>query len=152
MVELPNSRTVHLRYTRHISHQFVDWRSFHTHKKLLGILSIASCPPDKDLASIKSAHEKLKTWYSNTSLDSRCFLLDYGDVEQEETKKEMREFVFLNAANSMKEIERQVADYAMSLFLVLESKRMDKSLEKPEKVMLLRSPLDGDAPVDAENR
>lgn len=150
-VELPNSRTVHLRYTRHISHQFVDWGSFHTHKKLLGILSIARCSPEKDLATIKEAHEKLKTWYSNTSLDSRCFLLGREKPEDED-RRELSEFVFLNTDNYMEEIEHQVADYAMSLFLILESKRMDKSLEKPDKVTLLRSPLDGDTLVDNDSR
>lgn len=150
-VELPNSRTVYLRYTRHISHQFVDWGSFHTHKKLLGILSIARCSADKDLASIKTAHESLKTWYSNTSLNSRCFLLGY-EKSKDEGKREYGEFVFLNQDNLMKEVENEVANYAMSLYLVLESKRMEKSLEKPEKVTLLRSPLDGDISVDVESR
>lgn len=150
-VELPNSRTVYLRYTRHISHQFVEWGSFHTHKKLLGILSIARCSADKDFSSIKTAHEALKTWYSNTTLDSRCFLLGYEKPKDEE-KRKYGEFIFLNADNLMKEIENEVANYAMSLFLVLESKRMDKTLEKPEKVTLLRSPLDADTIDENRNR
>jgi uncharacterized membrane protein len=66
--------------------------------------------------------------------------------------KRDREFVFLNKDNIMKEIEAQVADYALALFLVLESKRMDKSLEKPDKFAFLRSPLDGEISVDGDSR
>jgi hypothetical protein len=147
-VKLPNGRTVHLRYTRHISHQFIGWGSFHMHKKLLGILSVAKLL-DEDVSAIKTAHQGLKSWYGDTALHSRCFVL--GCEDKSEDKRD-REFVFLNKDNTMKEIEAQVADYALSLFLVLEGKRMDKSLEKPEKFAFLRSPLDGDISVDVDSR
>ena len=147
-VKLPNGRTVHLRYTRHVSHQFIDWGSFHMHKKLLGILSVAKLL-DEDVSAIKTAHESLKTWYGNTALHSRCFVLGCDDISED---KRDREIVFLNKDNIMKEIEAQVADYALALFLVLESKRMDKSLEKPDKFAFLRSPLDGEISVDGDGR
>ncbi|XP_028405958.1 trafficking protein particle complex subunit 9-like isoform X2 [Dendronephthya gigantea] len=146
-LELPNGRTVHLRYTRHISHQFIEWGSFHMHRKLLGILSVAKTL-DEDIYPIKTAHESLKTWYGNTALHCRCFIL--GGKNTDETKD--RELVFLNQDNVMKEIEKQMADYALSLFLVLESKKKDKSLEKPEKFAFLRSPLDGEISADTDNR
>ena len=148
-VELPNGRTVHLRYTRHLSHQFIEWGSFHMHKKLLGILSVAKLL-DEDVSSIKTAHESLKSWYGNTALHSRCFVL--GCEDKTEDKRDNGEFVFLNKDNIMEEIEKEVGTYAMALFLVLESKRMDKSLEKPEKFAFLRSPLDGEISVDADSR
>lgn len=147
-VKLPNGRVVHLRYTRHISHQFIEWGGFHMHKKLLGILSVAKLlAEDEDISVIKIAHESLKTWYGNTALHSRCFILGSNSGEKRD-----REFVFLNKGNIMKEIEAQVADYALALFLVLEGKRMDKSLEKPEKFPLLRSPLDGENVMDNDSK
>ena len=147
-VQLPDGRTVHLRYTRHISHQFIEWGSFHMHKKLLGILSVAKLLDD-DVTSVKTAHESLKTWYGNTALHSCCFVLGCQNVPDDNRD---REFVFINKDNIMKEIESQVADYALKLFLVLEGKKMDKSLEKPEKFAFLRSPLDGEISLDADNR
>ena len=147
-VKLPNGRTVHLRYARHISEEFIDWGSFHMHKKLLGILSVARLLDD-NISTLKTAHENLKTWVGNTALHSRCFILGCGNTSEENRD---REFVFLNKDNIMKEIERQVADYALALFLVLEGKRMDKSLEKPEKFAFLRSPLDGEMSADADSR
>ena len=147
-VQLPNGRTFHLRYTRHISEEFIDWGSFHMHKKLLGILSVARLLDD-NISTVKTAHENLKTWVGNTALHSRCFILGCENTSED---KRDREFVFLNKDNIMKEIETQVADYALALFLVLESKRMDKSLEKPEKFAFLRSPLDGEMSNDADSR
>lgn len=147
-VKLSNGRNVHLRYTRHISHQFIEWGSFHMHRKLLGILSVAKSL-DEDVSSLRSAHQSLKTWYGNTALHCRCFIL--GCKYKEKYVKD-RELVFLNLDNIIEEIKAQIGDYALSLFLVLEREKTDKSLEKPEKFAFLRSPLDGEIPADTDNR
>jgi hypothetical protein len=140
--QVPNStRTLQLKYVQQISPQFIEWSSFHSHRRVLGLICVAKCTDPKETDKLVGKINDLKSQFDSTLLDSRCFVIG---CEPEDEGKVRKNFVIIGEQNTQEEIERNMAEFVASLFNVLESKRICKLSEKPDKVAIIYAPVEPD--------
>lgn len=138
--QVPNTtRTLHLKYAQQILPQFIEWSTFHSHRRVLGLICVAKCSDIKETDKLTGKINDLKSQFDSTLLDSRCFVVGCKSDDQATTKKD---FILLNEENISEEIEKYMAELVASLFNVLESKRISKSAEKPDKVSAVYAPVE----------
>lgn len=147
--QVPNTtRSLHLKYAQQILPQFIEWSTFHSHRRVLGLICVAKCTDLKELEKLSGKINDLKSQFNSTLLDSRCFVIGCKSDDQTSVKKD---FVVLNEENISKDIETNMAEFVASLFNVLESKRISKLSEKPDKMVLLYAPVEIDSTVTGED-
>ena len=83
--------------------------------------------------------DELKSHYRETLLDTRCFVLGCKAAEDAKISKG---FVLVADEYTLDELEKQFAEFAASLFNILESKRIGKLSEKADKISLISAPLE----------
>lgn len=140
--QVPNTtRTLQLKYAQQISPQFIEWSSFHSHRRVLGLICVAKCTDPRETDKLVGKINDLKSQFDSTLLDSRCFVLGCKNDDEARVRKN---FVIINEQNTQEEIERNMAEFVASLFNVLESKRISKLSEKPDKVAIMYAPVEPD--------
>ncbi|KAK9709008.1 Transport protein Trs120 or TRAPPC9, TRAPP II complex subunit [Popillia japonica] len=176
-------RNIFIRYIKDHPVENNDWGDFQTHRRLLGLISLAKYDSQQELNEICRVHESLKVKYTNTLFDSRAILFlslgthdsptkisNSGDfnVESKGDKEEIPEdqtnidfekqndaldkFVppsnfktrafFYKDTDPCSDLETHLNEFINSLFWVLESKRLERSREKLERVSLLLAPFE----------
>lgn len=106
----------------------------------------------QELNELCRLHESLKVKYSSTLFDSRSIMLGLpipaaeGGSEQATNYPTPSNFkaraMFYPDSKNCPELEAQVSDFLSSLFWVLESKRLERSREKVDRVSLLLAPFE----------
>ncbi|XP_044738688.1 protein brunelleschi [Chrysoperla carnea] len=157
-------REVWIRYVKEYPVENNDWGDFQTHRKLLGLISLGKYDSQQELNEICRVHESLKVKYTSTLFDTRCILFgpseppgltdgeklekDIDNLNEEEKKTfqtpsnfKTRAF-FYNDGDPCVELETHLSEFVNSLFWVLESKRLERSREKIERVSLLLAPFE----------
>jgi len=140
-----------------------DWGDFQTHRRLLGLVTIGKFDSQIELNELCRQHESLKVRYGSTLYESRAIF--FGPDEQPlETIGEVLgppaaggrrlqdEFTtpsnfkaqafFYREQDSCADLESRIGDFASALFWVLESRRLERSREKADKVSLLLAPFE----------
>ncbi|CAG2158996.1 unnamed protein product [Oppiella nova] len=69
-------RKVRVRYKRSYSIDNNDWGDFQSHRKVLGLITIAYFNNTNEIESIYELHNTLRDTFANTLYDSRCFLVN----------------------------------------------------------------------------
>ena len=69
-------RKVRVRYKRCYSIDNNDWGDFQSHRKVLGLITVAYFNQSNEIESIHEMHNTLRETFSNTLYDSRCFLVN----------------------------------------------------------------------------
>lgn len=160
-------RSILVRYVKDHPLENNDWGDFQTHRRLLGLISIAKYDSQQELNEICRVHESLKVKYTNTLFDSRCVL--FGPTNETPISENERKIDrVLNSESESPEnaekyttptnfktrllhyidndpcadLETQISEFINSLFWVLESKRLERSREKLERVSLLLAPFE----------
>ena len=143
--QVPNTtRTLALRYSEHIYSSNIDWGTFQVHRKALGLICVAKCSEVTELGKLQKQFDEPKSHYRETLLDSRCFVLGCKISEDAKINKG---FVLISDENATEELHEHFAEFAASLFHVLESKRLGKLSEKPDK--MINAPLEHE-PINNE--
>lgn len=138
--QVPNTtRTLHLKYAQHILPQFIEWSTFHSHRRVLGLICVAKCTDVTETDKLVGQINDLKSQFKPTLLDSRCFVIGCKSEDQASTKKD---FVILNEEKILEDVEKNMAEFVASLFNVLESKRISKLAEKPDKMSVIHAPVE----------
>ncbi|KAG4079459.1 hypothetical protein HA402_005156 [Bradysia odoriphaga] len=148
-----------------------DWGDFQTHRRLLGLMTVGKFESQTELNELCRVHESLKVKYSDTLFDSRSFFHgssnkensslssdnstndgDRRSLDDETTKRLDEEFTtpsnfksqafFYPENDPCDNLETSVAEFVNSLFWILESKRLERTREKIEKVSLLYAPFE----------
>ncbi|CAH0563486.1 unnamed protein product [Brassicogethes aeneus] len=161
-------RNIIVRYVREHPVENNDWGDFQTHRRLLGLISLGKYDSQQELSEICRVHESLKVKYNTTLFDSRCIFFgppkemttpvsdDSSSCSENEVKKvdcvEIEKFttpanfktraLFYDEVGPCSDLETQVNEFVNSLFWVLESKRLERSREKLERVSLLLAPFE----------
>ncbi|KAJ8958682.1 hypothetical protein NQ318_016407 [Aromia moschata] len=160
------SRTILVRYVKEYPVENNDWGDFQTHRRLLGLISLGKFDSQQELNEVCRVHESLKVKYNTTLFDSRCILFSPtkdGDIPTEENvsntgnSEELETSVakkfttpsnfksralFYDESSPCVDLETQLMEFVNSLFWVLESKRLERSREKLERVSLLLAPFE----------
>lgn len=102
-----------------------------------------------ELNELCRIHESLKVKYASTLFDSRCLLFNDANFESENgsspsTPSNFKSHVLFYAEDNDKnhDIEVQIKEYVNALFWILESKRLEKTKEKIDRVSLLTAPFE----------
>nr|CAD7258324.1 unnamed protein product [Timema shepardi] len=151
-------RDISARFVRDYPVENNDWGDYQTHRRLLGLITVGEsldlfesililiysiCAPigkydtQTELNELCRVHESLKVKYSSTLYDSRCVLI--GPPESEPSSFPTPSNFKARAlryhdGEACVQLEGQITEFLSSLFWVLESKRLERSREKVDKV------------------
>ncbi|XP_070171245.1 protein brunelleschi [Polyergus mexicanus] len=126
-----------------------DWGDFQTHRRLLGLITFGKYDNQTELNELCRVHETLKVKYSNTLYDSRAIL--FGPLKSNgrhepppgcTTPNNFKTRAVFYADETCPDLETQTAEYLNFLFWILESKRLERSREKIDRVSLLLAPFE----------
>ncbi|XP_069588054.1 trafficking protein particle complex subunit 9 [Ranitomeya imitator] len=138
-VNVSNSqRALYIRYRHQYPVENNDWGDFQTHRKVVGLICVAECGLLNELSPILRKYEQNKEVYSSTLYDSRLFVFGLKEELQDQSRTDVAVYPSYEDCESL---EKWVEDFVQSLFIVLESKRLDRTSEKSgEKIPLLYVP------------
>ncbi|XP_066262236.1 protein brunelleschi [Euwallacea similis] len=158
-------RTIYLRYVKEYPVENNDWGDFQTHRRLLGLVSLGKYDSQTELNEVCRVHESLKVKYNATLYDSRSILFgptkecespvdvssssESSPIKQESNIEKFTtpsnfktRALFYDETSPCVDLENQISEFINSLFWVLESKRLERSREKLERVSLLYAPFE----------
>lgn len=138
--QVPNTtRTLHLRYSKRVTPQFIEWGNFHFHKRVLGLICVGKCSEINEVEKLEKPVNEIKNPFSAILLNTRCFVFGCksgGDV------KIRKDFALIRGEDHCQDLQNNLADFVASLFNVLESKRLSKLSEKVDKILLIQAPVE----------
>ncbi|XP_032667363.1 protein brunelleschi [Odontomachus brunneus] len=143
------TREILARFVREHPVENNDWGDFQTHRRLLGLVTFGKYDNQAELNELCRVHETLKVKYSSTLYDSRAIL--FGALESNgrhepppgyTTPSNFKTRAVFYADESCPDLETQIAEYLNFLFWILESKRLERSREKIDRVSLLLAPFE----------
>uniref|UniRef100_A0A2K6BH78 Trafficking protein particle complex subunit 9 n=1 Tax=Macaca nemestrina TaxID=9545 RepID=A0A2K6BH78_MACNE len=135
-----SQRVLYIRYRHHYPPENNEWGDFQTHRKVVGLITITDCFSAKDWPQTFEKFHVQKEIYGSTLYDSRLFVfgLQGEIVEQPRT-----DVAFYPNYEDCQTVEKRIEDFIESLFIVLESKRLDRATDKSgDKIPLLCVPFE----------
>ncbi|XP_041811347.1 trafficking protein particle complex subunit 9 isoform X2 [Chelmon rostratus] len=135
-----SQRLLYIRYRHHYLPENNEWGDFQTHRKVVGLISITTCGPAKEWPQTADRFHSQKEVYSSTLYDSR--LLVFG-LQGEIAEQQRTDVAFYPSFEDCSDVEKRVEDFVESIFIVLESKRLDRATDKSgDKIPLLCVPFE----------
>lgn len=80
-------RIIRVRYKQSYSIEENDWGDFQTHRKLVGLITVARSFHRNEIESISELHKTIHDTYNNTLLDSKCFIIKSTNELKTNTEK-----------------------------------------------------------------
>ncbi|XP_068189699.1 trafficking protein particle complex subunit 9 isoform X2 [Antennarius striatus] len=135
-----SQRVLYIRYRHHYLPENNEWGDFQTHRKVVGLIAITTCSQAKDWPQTADRFNGQKEVYSSTLYDSR--LLVFG-LQGEIAEQQRTDMAFYPSFEDSPDVEKRVEDFVESIFIVLESKRLDRATDKSgDKTPLLCVPFE----------
>ncbi|GCB70242.1 hypothetical protein scyTo_0012576 [Scyliorhinus torazame] len=135
-----SQRVLYIRYRHHYPPENNEWGDFQTHRKVVGLIAITQCCNAKDWPQTSEKFHLQKEIYGSTLYDSRLFV--FG-LQGEIAEQPRTDVAFYSSYDECETIEKKVEDFIESLFIVLESKRLDRATDKSgDKIQLLCVPFE----------
>ncbi|XP_076027696.1 trafficking protein particle complex subunit 9 isoform X2 [Genypterus blacodes] len=135
-----SQRLLYIRYRHHYLPENNEWGDFQTHRKVVGLIAITTCSSAKEWSQTADRFHGQKEIYSSTLYDSR--LLVFG-LQGEIAEQQRTDVAFYLSCDECPDVERRVEDFVESIFIVLESKRLDRATDKSgDKIPLLCVPFE----------
>lgn len=135
-----SQRLLYIRYRHHYLPENNDWGDFQTHRKVVGLVAITTCNSNKEWPQTAERFHGQKEVYSSTLYDSR--LLVFG-LQGEIAEQQRTDVSFYPNFENCPDVEKKVEDFVESIFIVLESKRLDRATDKSgDKISLLCVPFE----------
>ncbi|NP_850993.2 trafficking protein particle complex subunit 9 isoform 2 [Mus musculus] len=133
-------RALFIRYRHHYPPENNEWGDFQTHRKVVGLITITDCFSPKDWPQTFEKFHVQKEIYGSTLYDSRLFVFGLqGDVAEQPRP----DVAFYPNYDDCDSVEKRIEDFIESLFIVLESKRLDRATDKSgDKIPLLCVPFE----------
>uniref|UniRef100_A0AAY5EYD6 Trafficking protein particle complex 9 n=1 Tax=Electrophorus electricus TaxID=8005 RepID=A0AAY5EYD6_ELEEL len=133
-------RTLYIRYRHHYPPENNEWGDFQTHRKAVGLVAVACCGSAREWAHTSERFHGLKERFAATLYDSR--LLVFG-LSGEIAEQQRTDVAFYPTFDDCADVEKRVEDFVESIFIVLESKRLDRATDKAgDKIPLLCVPFE----------
>ncbi|XP_075815584.1 trafficking protein particle complex subunit 9 isoform X1 [Microtus pennsylvanicus] len=135
-----SQRALFIRYRHHYPPENNEWGDFQTHRKVVGLITITDCFSAKDWPQTFEKFHVQKEIYGSTLYDSRLFVFGLqGDVAEQQRP----DVAFYPNYEDCDSVEKRIEDFIESLFIVLESKRLDRATDKSgDKIPLLCVPFE----------
>uniref|UniRef100_A0A8C0KLI6 Trafficking protein particle complex subunit 9 n=1 Tax=Canis lupus dingo TaxID=286419 RepID=A0A8C0KLI6_CANLU len=135
-----SQRVLYIRYRHHYPPENNEWGDFQTHRKVVGLITITDCFSAKDWPQTFEKFHVQKEIYGSTLYDSRLFV--FG-LQGEIAEQPRTDVAFYPNYEDCQTVEKRIEDFIESLFIVLESKRLDRATDKSgDKIPLLCVPFE----------
>ncbi|KAF1486972.1 Trafficking protein particle complex subunit 9, partial [Megadyptes antipodes antipodes] len=135
-----SQRVLYIRYRHHYPPENNEWGDFQTHRKVVGLITITDCSSAKDWPQTFEKFHLQKEMYGSTLYDSRLFV--FG-LQGEIAEQPRTDVAFYPSYDECETVEKRIEDFIESLFIVLESKRLDRATDKSgDKIPLLCVPFE----------
>ncbi|XP_061885324.1 trafficking protein particle complex subunit 9 isoform X1 [Entelurus aequoreus] len=135
-----SQRLLYIRYRHHYLPENNEWGDFQTHRKVVGLVAVTTCASAKDWPLTSEHFHGQKEIYGSTLYDSR--LLVFG-LQGEIAEQQRTDVAFYPGFEDCPDVEKRVEDFVQSIFIVLESKRLDRATDKSgDKIPLLCVPFE----------
>ncbi|XP_071594550.1 trafficking protein particle complex subunit 9 isoform X4 [Heliangelus exortis] len=135
-----SQRVLYIRYRHHYPPENNEWGDFQTHRKVVGLITITDCSSAKDWPQTYEKFHLQKEMYGSTLYDSRLFV--FG-LQGEIAEQPRTDVAFYPSYDECDTVEKRIEDFIESLFIVLESKRLDRATDKSgDKIPLLCVPFE----------
>uniref|UniRef100_A0A8C7XLW1 Trafficking protein particle complex subunit 9 n=1 Tax=Oryzias sinensis TaxID=183150 RepID=A0A8C7XLW1_9TELE len=135
-----SQRLLFIRYRHHYLPENNEWGDFQTHRKVVGLIAVTTCSSSRDWPHTADRFHAQKEVYSSTLYDSRLLVFGLQGEIAEQSRPDM---VFYPSFEECSDVERRVEDFVESIFIVLESKRLDRATDKSgDKIPLLCVPFE----------
>ncbi|XP_059365102.1 trafficking protein particle complex subunit 9 isoform X1 [Carassius carassius] len=135
-----SQRVLFIRYRHHYPPENNEWGDFQTHRKVVGLISVTSCTTVKEWPQTSDRFHGQKEVFGSTLYDSR--LLVFG-LQGEVAEQQRTDVAFYPSYDDCPDVEKRVEDFVESIFIVLESKRLDRATDKSgDKLQLLCVPFE----------
>ncbi|XP_048214881.1 trafficking protein particle complex subunit 9 isoform X1 [Perognathus longimembris pacificus] len=135
-----SQRALFIRYRHHYPPENNEWGDFQTHRKVVGLITVTDCASPGDWPHTLEKFQVQKELYGATLYDSRLFVFGLrGDVAEQPRP----DVAFYPSYDDCASVEKRIEDFIESLFIVLESKRLDRATDKSgDKIPLLCVPFE----------
>ncbi|NXK86039.1 TPPC9 protein, partial [Formicarius rufipectus] len=135
-----SQRVLYIRYRHHYPPENNEWGDFQTHRKVVGLITITDCSSAKEWPQTFEKFHLQKEMYGSTLYDSRLFV--FG-LQGEIAEQPRTDVAFYPSYEECETVEKRIEDFIESLFIVLESKRLDRATDKSgDKIPLLCVPFE----------
>ncbi|XP_014113115.1 PREDICTED: trafficking protein particle complex subunit 9 isoform X2 [Pseudopodoces humilis] len=135
-----SQRVLYIRYRHHYPPENNEWGDFQTHRKVVGLITITECSSAKEWPQTFEKFHLQKEMYGSTLYDSRLFV--FG-LQGEIAEQPRTDVAFYPSYDQCETVEKRIEDFIESLFIVLESKRLDRATDKSgDKIPLLCVPFE----------
>ncbi|XP_051991996.1 trafficking protein particle complex subunit 9-like isoform X2 [Xyrauchen texanus] len=135
-----SQRVLFIRYRHHYPPENNEWGDFQTHRKVVGLIAVTSCATAKEWPQTLDRFHGQKEVFGSTLYDSR--LLVFG-MQGEVAEQQRTDVAFYPGYDDCPDVEKRVEDFVESIFIVLESKRLDRATDKSgDKIPLLCVPFE----------
>lgn len=135
-----SQRVLYIRYRHHYPPENNEWGDFQTHRKVVGLITVTDCLAAKDWPQTFEKFHVQKEMYGATLYDSRLFV--FG-LQGEVVEQPRPDVAFYPSYEACESVEKRTEDFIESLFIVLESKRLDRATDKSgDKIPLLCVPFE----------
>ncbi|XP_068150379.1 protein brunelleschi [Drosophila tropicalis] len=148
-----HQRTIWVRFIHDHPVEHNDWGDFQTHRRLLGLITIGKFETQTELNELCRQHESLKVRYGSTLYEFRAIFFGPDEKEGEEEGHRLQDdyttpsnfksqAFFYREHDACSDLDGRISDFVQALFWVLESRRLERSREKADKVQLLLAPFE----------
>ncbi|KAL2767305.1 trafficking protein particle complex subunit 9 isoform f [Daubentonia madagascariensis] len=135
-----SQRVLYIRYRHHYPPGNNEWGDFQTHRKVVGLIAVTDCCSAQDWPQTCEKFHVQKEIYGSTLYDSRLFV--FG-LQGEIAEQPRTDVAFYPNYEDCETVEKRIEDFIESLFIVLESKRLDRATDKSgDKISLLCVPFE----------
>ncbi|KAJ8334212.1 hypothetical protein SKAU_G00398510, partial [Synaphobranchus kaupii] len=135
-----SQRLLYIRYRHHYPPENNEWGDFQTHRKVVGLIAVTTCGSAKEWPQTSDRFHGQKEVFGSTLYDSR--LLVFG-LQGEIAEQARTDVAFYPSYDQCEDVEKRVEDFVESIFIVLESKRLDRATDKSgDKIPLLCVPFE----------
>ncbi|XP_048849766.1 trafficking protein particle complex subunit 9 isoform X1 [Brienomyrus brachyistius] len=135
-----SQRLLYIRYRHHYPPENNEWGDFQTHRKVVGLIAVTTCSSAKEWPQTSERFHGQKEVFGPTLYDSRLLVFGLQGEIAEQTRTDV---AFYPSYDKCEDVEKRVEDFVESIFIVLESKRLDRATDKSgDKIPLLCVPFE----------
>uniref|UniRef100_UPI00359002C1 trafficking protein particle complex subunit 9 isoform X2 n=1 Tax=Myxine glutinosa TaxID=7769 RepID=UPI00359002C1 len=133
-------RATWIRYKQYYPPENNDWGDFQAHRRVVGLIAVAEARGTQELALIFESFDGLRGEYGTCLYNWRMFVFGLTGEVVEQNRTDVD---FVGDYERLDGLTRTVEEFTSSLFIVLESKRLDRASEKAgDKMPLLCVPFE----------
>uniref|UniRef100_A0A8C4Q3W9 Trafficking protein particle complex subunit 9 n=1 Tax=Eptatretus burgeri TaxID=7764 RepID=A0A8C4Q3W9_EPTBU len=133
-------RATWIRYKQYYPPENNDWGDFQAHRRVVGLIAVAESCDSQELSQIFESFDGLRGEYGTSLYNWRMFVFGLTGEVVDQNRTDVD---FVSDYEQLGGITRTVEEFTSSLFIVLESKRLDRASEKAgDKMPLLCVPFE----------